>query len=95
MCFYKSGNGKLYSNEELNGAYLVAKRKYPNLSAEQYRKKLAVELDGLNKLPFSTVSELCTNGMPEEASMLYARTNGCSIEQARFVVSLLCVDGRC
>lgn len=95
MCLYKSGSGKIYSDEELNGTYLVAKRKYPNLGAEQYRNKLAAELGGLDKLPFSTVSELSINGLPEEAAMLYARNNECTMEQARLAVSLLRADGRC
>ncbi len=95
MCLYKSGKGKIYSDEELNGAFQVAKRKYPNLSAKQYREKLSGEVGGLNKLPFSTVSELSVNGMPEEAALLYARNNHCSVEQARLAVSLLRADGRC
>ena len=95
MCLYKSGKGKIYSDEELNGCFMVAKRKYPNLSAKQYREKLSGELGGLDKLPFSTVSELSINGRPEDAAMLYARNNNCSMEQAKFVVSLLRVDGRC
>lgn len=95
VCLYKSGKGKIYTNEELNGGFLVAKRKYPHLSAEQYRKKLSEELDGLDQLPFSTVSEFAINGMPEEAAMLYSRNNHCSIEQARLAVALLRADGRC
>lgn len=95
MCLYKSGNGKIYSDEELSGAFWIAKRKYPNLGAEQYRNKLVAELGGLDKLPFTTVSELSLNGMPMEAAMLYARNNECTMEQAKLAVSLLCADGRC
>lgn len=95
MCLYKSGKGKIYTDDELNGAFLIAKRKYPRLNAKQYRKKLAGELNGLDKLPFSTVGELCANGMPEDAAMLYARNSNCSMEQARLAVSLLRADGRC
>lgn len=95
MCLYKSGKGKIYSDKELNGGFRVAKRKYPHLSAKQYREKLTWELNGLDKLPFSTVGELCINGMPEEAAMLYARNSNCSMEQARLAVSLLRADGRC
>lgn len=95
MCLYKSGNGKLYTNEEINSGYAVVKRKYPGLSLGQYCKKLSDEFGGLDKLPYNTVRELTTNGMPEEAAMLYARNNGCSMEQAMFTISLLRIDGRC
>lgn len=95
MCFYKSGKGRIYSDEELNGGFRVAKRKYPNLSAKQYRNKLSEELGGLEKMPFSTVSELSINGRLEEAAMLYARNNECSMEQAKLAVALLRADGRC
>jgi len=95
MCFYKSGQGRLYSNEELNNGFRVAKRKYPGLSAKQYREKLSGELGGLDRLPFDTVSELSIHGMPEEAALLYAKNNDCSMKQARLTVSLLRADGRC
>ncbi len=95
MCLYKSGKGKIYSDEELNRTFLAAKRKYPGLSAEQYREKLSRELGGLDKLAFDTVSELSANGMPERAALFYARNSGCAMEQARFAVSLLRMDGRC
>lgn len=96
MCFYRSGQGKIYSDRELNfRGFLVAKRKYPRLSAHQYHERLAVELCGLVKLPFSTVSELCANRLYEDAAALYAKCNDYTMEQARFAVSLLCADGRC
>lgn len=95
MCLYKSGTGKIYSDEELNGCFQIAKRKYPSLSAKQYREKLSQEVGGFDKLPFSTVKELSINGLPEDAALLYARNNNCPVEQARFAVSLLRADGRC
>lgn len=64
MCLYKSGNGKIYTDRELNlRGFLIAKQKNPGLSSKQYRAKLAAELGGLEKMPFSTVSELCANGI--------------------------------
>jgi len=96
MCLYKSGNGKIYTDRELNlRGFLIAKQKNPGLSSKQYRAKLAAELGGLEKMPFSTVSELCANGMHEDAAVLYAKNNNCPMEQARFAVSLLRADGRC
>lgn len=96
MCLYKSGKGKIYSDRELNfRGFLVAKQKNPGLSSKQYQERLAAELGGLKKLPFSTVSELCANGMYEDATVLYAKNNDCSVEQARLAVSLLRADGRC
>ncbi len=95
MCFYKSGKGKLYSDKELNGGFIAAKRKYPGLSANEYREKLSGELGGLKKLSLDTVSELSANGLPERAAIRYAMNNGCAMEQARFAVSLLRLDGRC
>ncbi len=95
MCFYKSGRGQLYTNEELNNGFQVAKRKYPTLSANQYREKLSKEMGGLKKVSLDTVSELSANGLPERAALLYASNNHCSMEQARFAVSLLRMDGRC
>lgn len=95
MCFYKSGNGKIYSDEELNEDFLTAKRNDPNLRAKQYRERRSRELGGLDRLPFSTVSALSRNGFPEDAAMLYARNNDCPMEQARLAVSLFRADGRC
>lgn len=95
MCFYRSGQGRLYSNEELNRDFLTAKRKDPNLEAKQYRERHTQKLGGLVKLPYSTVSDLCANGMYADAAALYAKNNGVAMEHARLAISLLYADGRC
>ncbi len=89
MCWYKTRDGKMYSDAELNRAYLDAKKKYPKISPKYYRAKLTAETGLKMVAPKVWIDELVKAHRLKEAAAEWQKKMGWTLQQATNVTRMM------